>query len=243
MKPFLSHLACLLLPVATCSISHAETPATSLVVGGRILTLQASPACAQAQQPGKALARYLRQYDPSGDPKEDIRDETPWSAQDIQLVKDGLVESGFHYPNGQDSVITWMDANGDGRCDFTASAGIGGMKAVDRMFLFFGLPDGGFRLVDAYYTYMEGSSIVVPYIPITVAGERLPVLANRSTLLQWDNGRRQFATCESIRYGPQARRRFAPRALTALCPHVQQIYTWAAAQMPHENEIPYSNVE
>ena len=242
MRPPRLRLAWLLL-LGAYATSEAESAATSLAVGGRILTLQAPPPCAQAQQPGKALARYLRQYDPSGDPKEDIRDETPWSARDIQLIKDGLVKDGFHYPNGQDSVITWMDADGDGRCDFTASAGIGGMKAVDRMFLFLGLPNGGFRLADAYSTYMEGSSIVVPYIPIAVAGEKLPVLATRSTLLQWDNGRKQFATCESIRYGPHARRRFAPQALTALCPHAQQIYTWAAAHMPHGNEIPYSTVE
>jgi len=243
MKLSLLHLACLVLSAASCAASRAETTATSLAVGGRTLTLQAPPACAQAQRPGKALAGYLVQYDPSGDPKEDIRDEMPWSARDIQRIKRGLVEGGFHYPNGQDSLITWMDANGDGRCDFTASAGIGGMKAVDRMFLFLGLPNGGFRLADAYYSYMESSSILVPYIPITVAGETLPVLANRNTLLQWDNGRRQFATCASIRYDSQAGRRSAQPALTALCPHAQQIYGWAAAYMPHENELPYSNVE
>lgn len=236
MKPSLIHLACLALSAAGCAIGHAETTAISLAVGGRTLTLQSPPpACVQVQRPGNALAAYLRQYDPSGEPKEDIRDETPWSARDIRLIKDGLVESGFHYPNGHDSVITWMDADGDGHCDFTASAGIGGMKAVDRMFLFLGVPHGGFRLADAYSTYMEGSSIVVPYIPLSVTGERLPVLVTRNTLLQWDRKAGRFATCESTQS--------VPRALAALCPHAQHIYAWAAARMPHANELPYSNVE
>ena len=242
MRPTPLHLACLVLSAAGCATSHAESTATSLAVSGRRLTLQAPPACAQAQRPGKALARYLHQYDPSGDPKEDIRDETPWSAQEIQTIKRGLVESGLHYPNGQASVITWMDFNADGLCDFTASAGIGGMKSVDRMFLFLGVAKGDFRLVDAYHTYMEGSSLLVPYIPLSVSGEKLPVLATPGTLMQWDNRRKQFATCASMAYGPQAQQRPAP-ALAALCPHAQQIYAWAADQLPHKNDLPYSMTE
>lgn len=243
MRSFTSYRFCLILLAAGCPTSQADTAQTSFTVDGRTLTMQAPVTCAQAQRPRKELARYLSQYDPSDDPKEDIRDETPRTKQEIRLIRKGLVDSGFHYPNGQDSVITWMDFNGDGLCDFTASAGVGGMKAVDRMFLFQGLPKGEFRLVDAYHTYMEGSSILVPYIPLSVSGQKLPVLATPSTLMQWDDGRRQFATCASIQYGPQAKQRPAPPALAALCPQAQQIYTWAASRLPHENHIPYSMTE
>ena len=243
MKTSALHLICLLLAGAGCAATHADAAANPLIVAGRRLALATRPTCAPDRPRDKELATYLRQYDPSGDPREDIRDETPWSAQDIRRIQHALVESGLHYPNGQARVITWMDANGDGRCDFTASAGVGGMKPVDRMFLFLGLPDGGFRLADAYHTYIEGSSILVPYIAIAVSGERLPVLANRSTLMQWDEGRRQFATCDSLRFGAQARRRSAPSALTALCPHAQPIYDWAAGQLPYKNDMPYSNAQ
>lgn len=243
MKSLMSYGFCLISLAAACSTSLADTTQTSFTVGGRTLTMRASVPCAQAQRPRKELARFLSQYDPSDDPKEDIRDETPRTRQEIQLIKKGLVDSGFHYPNGQDSVITWMDFNGDGLCDFAASAGVGGMKAVDRMFLFQGLPKGEFRLVDAYHTYMEGSSIPVPYIPLSVPGEKLPVLATPSTLMQWDTERKEFATCESIQYGPQAKQRPIPPVLAALCPHAQQIYTWAAGQLPHKNDIPYSTTE
>lgn len=243
MKSSTLHVLSLMMLATGCATSHADTTDKSLTVSGKKLTMQAPVTCAQAQRPRKELARFLSQYDPSDDPKEDIRDETPRTRQEIQLIKNGLVDSGFHYPNGQDSVITWMDFNGDGLCDFTASAGVGGMKAVDRMFLFQGLPKGEFRLADAYHTYMEGSSIPVPYIPLSVPGEKLPVLATPSTLMQWDTERKQFATCQNILYGPQAKQRPAPASLAALCPQAQQIYTWAADQLPHKNDIPYSMTE
>lgn len=243
MGSFTSHGLCLIVLAATCSTSHADATEKTFSVAGRALALRSPVTCAQAQRPRRELARYLSQYDPSDDPKEDIRDETPWTRQEIRLVRDGLVQDGFHYPNGQDSVLTWMDFDGDGRCDFTASAGVGGMKPVDRMFLLRGLPTGGFRLVASYSTYMEGSIPPVPYIPISVSGEKLPVLATPSTLMQWNNEHKAFTTCASIEYGPQAKQRPAPPALAALCPHAQQIYTWAADQLPHRNTIPYSMTE
>ena len=80
----------------------------------------------------------------------------------------------------------------------------------------------------------------VPYIPVTVSGERLPVLASGDTLLQWQGKGNRFATCETITYGPQAaRQEAAAPALAALCPHASQITDWAAAQMPHQNEVPH----
>lgn len=228
--------------LAGAAVAQGETLPKSIVIAGKTLTLQAPMKCPAVQRPRKELARYLNQYDPSEDPREDIRDETPWTKQEIQSIRNDLVEAGFHYPGGQDSVLTWMDFDADGICDFTASAGIGGMRSQDRMFLFRGLPTGEFRLADAYATYMEGSSIVVPYIPIAVSGEKTPILAGKSTLVQWQSAQNKLASCESITYGPQAaKERAAAPALAALCSQVQQIYTWAAAQLPHKNAIPYSN--
>jgi len=223
---------------AGCSTAVAGPADKGLTVAGKTLTLQGPPACAQAPRPRRELAAYLSQYDASGDPKENIDDETPRTPQEIRAIKKSLVEQGFHYPTGKDSVITWMDFDGDGVCDFTASAGIGGMRAVDRMFLFRGLPNKAFRLVDAHYTYMEGATIPVPYIPITVPGEKLPILAKKDTLMQWQAERAQFATCESIAHSPAGQRPSAP-ALVALCPHAQRIYTWASDQLPNKNEIAY----
>ena len=246
MKSFASSatcLVCLIVLAATCATSHADVTDKTYRIAGRTLALQSPVICAQAQRPRKELAWYLSQYDPSDDPKEDIRDETPRTRQEIRLLKDGLVDNGFHYPNGQDSVLTWMDFNGDGLCDFTASAGIGGMKAIDRMFLFLGLPKGDFRLVGSYSTYMESSIALVPYIPISVSGESLPLLATPSTLMQWNNKRNGFGTCDGIGHGTQAQRRAAPPVLAALCPHAQQIHAWAAGQLPHENNVPYSTPE
>jgi hypothetical protein len=239
MRSFSSRARWLIVLAATCSTSHAYTTVKTYRIAGRTLALKSPFTCAHAQRPRKELARYLSQYDPSDDPREDIRDETPRTRQALRLIKDGLVENGFHYPNGQDSVITWMDFNGDGLCDFTASTGIGGTKAIDRMFLFRGVPKGDFRLVESYYTYMEGRIPLVPYVPVSVSGERLPLLATPSTLMQWNNKREAFSTCDSLGRGTQAQRHAAPPVLAALCPHAQQIYAWAAGQLPHENNVPY----
>lgn len=223
--------------LATCTAGAAEK---ELTINGNRLSMQAPVKCPQAHRSGKELAKYLIQYDPAQDPKLDIRDETPWTKKEIQLIKKALAEEGFHYPNGQDSVITWMDFDGDGVCDFTASAGVGGMRSTDRMFLFRGLQKGDFRLAAAYHAYMDGSSLLLPYIPVTVAGEKLPVLVTKDTLMQWQHQRKQFATCETSTHGPQAKKQQGTRpVLAALCPHAQEIYTWAAGQLPHENEIPY----
>ena len=242
MKISTLHISCLMVLAAGCSTSQADTTQKALAIGGKQLTMQEPVKCASAQRPGRELAKYLSQYDPAQDPKEDIRDETPRTKKEIQLIKMDLVETGFQYPNGRESVITWMDFDADGACDFTASAGVGGMRSIDRMFLFRGLPKGSFQLADAYMTYMAGSSIVVPYIPMTVAGEKLPILVKRDTLMQWQPERKQVVTCETMAPAVQAGKpRPAPAALAALCPHAQQIYTWAAERQPHKNEVPHSN--
>lgn len=213
-----------------------------LTIGGR--TLQAAPACASPGRPAALLARHLRQYDPAGDPRLDIRDERPFTRAQIKAIKDRLVQYGLHYPDGQNSVVTWLDFDGDGICDFTASAGEGGMHATDRMFLFRGRPQGQFQLADAYYTYMEGSIIVVPYIALAVEGEALPLLLKNDDLLLWQRERKQFVSCGAItRATVTGKAQAVPPVLTALCPHVQAIYTWAAQRLPHQNALPYSGTD
>lgn len=223
-----------------CTASNADATQNTLTISGEKLTLAAPMKCTLGNHSSRALAKYLIQYDPSEDPKEDINDETPRTKEEIQLIKKGLVEDGFHYPNGQESAITWMDFDGDGVCDFTASAGIGGMHDTDRMFLFQGFPNGDFRMIAQDHTYMEGNIRLVPYIPITVLGEKLPLLATKDSLMQWQDGSKKFATCETITYGPQAAKQRAESPMLAtLCPYVRKIYDWAANQLPHKNEIPH----
>jgi hypothetical protein len=171
----------------------------------------------------------------------DSSDETPWTKDEMALIIQSLLEQGFHYPNGENSVITWMDFDGDGACDFTVSAGVGGMYAIDRMFLFRGLPKGDFQLIDTDLTYMEGSVVLVPYIPVAVAGERLPILVRKDTLMQWQDAGKKFATCESVKYGAQpARQSSAGTWMVTLCPHQRDIYSWAENQLPRKNEMRYS---
>lgn len=221
-----------------CATSNVDATENTLTISGKKLTLAAQVKCASGNRSGRELAKYLIQYDPTDDPRVDITDETPRTKEEIQLIKNGLVEDGFHYPNGQESVITWMDFDSDGVCDFTASAGIGGMHSIDRMLLFQGLPNGDFRLVAQYLDYMGGSISLVPYIPITVSGEKLPILAKNDSLLQWQGGSKKFATCETITYGPQAaKQRAESPVLATLCPYARKIYDWAADQLPHKNEI------
>lgn len=224
--------------------SHAGVAGTTLSVNGRQLTLAGPPSCAGANRPARQLAKYLAQYDPASDPKDDIYDETPYTRQEIGLMRDGIVEQGFHYPNGQESVITWMDADGDGICDFAASAGMGGKLAIDRMFLFRGLPKGGYKLMDAYHDYKNGSIVIIPYIPLAAHGEKRPILASRDTLSQWRDKLKALVTCESMTYGPQAaKHRAAAPTLAMLCPKAGAIYEWAAKQLPHQNEMPHSSIE
>lgn len=243
MKTFNLHTLCLV-TFTVCAASVAGAADNTLTISGKKLTLAVPVKCASGNRSGRELAKYLIQYDPSQDPREDISDERPWTKEEIQGIKGGLVESGFEYPDGQESVITWMDFDGDGICDFTASAGIGGMHDTDRMFLFRGLPNGDFRLVDQYLDYMAGSIVMVPYIPITVSGEKLPILAMKfsHSLIQWQDGSKKFAECDTIMHGPQAdaaKQRAESPVLAALCPYGPQIYFWAADQLPHKNEISY----
>jgi hypothetical protein len=214
------HVLCMAGLAAACSVSHDDTARKTVAIGGKTLTLQAPGKCAQTRRPPRQLAKYLSQYDPADDPREDVNDETPWTKQEIQQIKKMLDEDGFHYPNGDASTITWLDFDDDGVCDFTASASL------------------GFKLAQAHHTYMAGTSIVVPYIPVATPEEKLPVLVTPDTLLQWQAGRKQFATCETIQSSPDTSQQPAPAALKALCAHAREIYDWAASQLPHKNEIP-----
>ncbi|MCC2961595.1 hypothetical protein LK540_14285 [Massilia sp. IC2-278] len=239
MKIF--HIIALGLALGTACVAYtAAAKGKALTIGGKTIIIAGPGKCSSVHRPGRELARYLRQYDPTWEAKQDANDETPYTKEDIRLIKNGLVEAGFRYPNTEESVITWMDIDDDGVCDFTASTGVGGMRSIDRMFLFRGLGKGSFQLIDSDHRYMEGSITVVPYIPLTVSGERLPVLVKEYTLLQWQADSKRFATCETIQYGPEAaNQRAAFPLLAQLCPKAREIYDWAAGQLPHKNIIPH----
>jgi len=223
-----------------CIASPTAAGEKALVIDGKTITIAAPGKCSSVHRPGRELARYLRQYDPTWEAKQDTSDETPHTTEEIQLIRNGLVENGFRYPNTEESVITWMDVDGDGVCDFTASTGVGGMRPIDRMFLFRGLAKGDFQLIDSDHSYMEGSISLVPYIPLSVSDERLPVLVKEYTLLQWQADSKRFATCETIKYGPEAvSQRAAFLVLVQLCSQAREIYDWAADQLPHKNEMPH----
>ena len=243
MKIFSIRIFCFISIATACAATSAQTAGLALTTGDKKLTLQMHTKCSSPRPSRKELAKYLAQYDPRQEEGLTTYDEDrPFSKEDVKLIRDGLVEDGFHYPNGEESVITWMDFDGDGICDFTASAGIGGMKSIDRMFLFRGMPNGNFQLVDSFHTYMEGNSILVPYIPIKVYGEKLPVLAKGKILMQWQNDRKQFATCETLSNATSRKKKSSEKSktlLATLCPHAQGIATWAENQLPQKNEIPY----
>jgi len=235
------HVIAVGLALGTAYVASAVAPREkTLNIGGKAITIAGPGKCSSVHRPGRELAKYLRQYDPTWEARQDTNDETPHTTEEIQLIRNGLVENGFRYPNTEESVITWMDVDGDGVCDFTASTGVGGMRPIDRMFLFRGLVKGDFQLIDSDRTYMEGSITVVPYIPLSVSGERLPVLVKEYTLLQWQADSKRFATCETIQYGPEAaKQRAAFPVLAQLCPKAREIYDWAADQLPHKNEMPH----
>ena len=231
--------------VAICTAANTQTTAPELIIGGKQLSLQLNIKCALSRPSGKILAQYLSQYDPSEEPRSDILDETPWSADEKKIIQDTLIMDGFHYPDGQESIITWMDFDGDGICDFTASAGVGGMRSIDRMFLFRGLPNGKFKLIDYYIAYMANSSILVPYIPIKIIGEKFPILVKGYLIMQWESDRKQFMTCETLLNSDGIKKKIFDASkksnalLIALCPHAQDIYKWAVDQLPQKNELAY----
>lgn len=95
---------------------------------------------------------------------------------EISQTRQALAAIGFVHPSGEESAITWMDFDGDGNCGLTATVGAGGMRSIERMMFFRGLGEGRFRLVGAFATDMEAELLRIPYIPVRIAGERLPAL-------------------------------------------------------------------
>src|SRR6476619_4002870 len=95
-----------------CPLLIAAAPAhggdAAMTAAGHIVTVQSAPACAKTAPPAAQLARYLRQYDPAGDPRLDIRDERPLTKKEVKAIKNGLVDYGLHYPGGKESVVTWL---------------------------------------------------------------------------------------------------------------------------------------
>lgn len=244
MKHFTLRLLCLTPMFVACAMTHAQTANPSLTIGDKKLTLEMNTKCPQPRPSRKQLAQYLAQYDPRQEEGLPIHDEDrPFTQKNIKERQDDLVQDGFEYPNGKESVITWMDFDGDGICDFTASAGIGGMRSVDRMFLFRGLPNGKFKLMDSYFDYMNTSITLVPYVPVQVSGEKLPVIIGNETLMQWQSKHRKFVKCEESSVIAKHKKQLGkenkkPQTLMdELCSHKSKIYEWAKNQLPHENSL------
>lgn len=195
----LSNVICgVLLSMAALWTSHSRAQ-EAFVIGRFEFEVGLGARCHRQQFSRAELSTNLAQYDPSRDPRSDIRDETPWSRSEIIEIKKQLVEDGFIYPNGEESVITWMDFDNDGVCDFTGTAGIGGMRSIDRMFLFRGVQKGQFKLVDSHLSFMEGSITIIPYIPVFVKGERVPlIIAPRDgRMLRWRSDGGGFEVCDA----------------------------------------------
>jgi hypothetical protein len=231
---------------AACTTAGAQAAGSTLTIEGKKLTLQMHAKCPQPRPLRKELVKYLAQYDPRQEEGLTAYDEDrPFTENDVKEIRDSLVQFGFTYPNGNASVITWIDFDGDGICDFTTSAGIGGMRPIDRMFLFRGLPNGKFQLIDSDLSYMDSSIALLPYIPIKVSGERLPVIVTSKSnrMLQWQSDSHQLASCEMYSeptYTNLSKKPGQPAsALELLCPHIQEIVAWAEKQLPDENAALY----
>ncbi|HEY8607639.1 MAG TPA: hypothetical protein VIM12_11055 [Noviherbaspirillum sp.] len=197
------------------------------------LALDMKRQCARVAPSREDLAKFLAQYDPTSDPRADVYDESSWTNEEIAELRDDLVEFGFIYPNDEPSVITWMDFDMDGNCDFTATVGIGGMRSVQRMMLFRGIGGGAFHLVDAHISYMEVTVTVVPYVPVAIKGETLPVLVLPSggRVLQWNKVGQSFDVCEAA-----FPKDSAEGILASICANYQDLVRWTEKRLPNGNE-------
>lgn len=233
-------LIAMLLLGSVCANAGAIQPET-LTVGPWRLALNFSEECTKPRISSGELAKNLSQYDPSRDPRSDIRDETPRSRREIAEIKKQLVEDGFVYPNGRESVITWMDFDLDGICDFTATVGIGGMRSTERMMLFRGLANGKFKLVDSHLSFMDSTITLIPYIPVSIAGNRVPIIVipREGRMLRWREDGAGFESCDTnMRIGDPLRlQNTSSSDFAQLCGHFRKIADWAQERLPEENEM------
>lgn len=213
-------------------LTHPRDSSVPLSIESLKLASKNSWNCTKPNMNREEMALNLVQYDPSSDPKDDLNDETPRTAEEVKRARELLAEVGFVYPNGDESVITWMDFDGDGNCDFTVTVGVGGMRPIERMMLFRGLGNRQFKLVDAHLAYMETNITLIPYIPVRVAGERLPlvVVPRDGRLLRWRADHSGFDTCDAAGSSMATSPDFA-----TLCEALPRIIRWAENGLPHKN--------
>jgi hypothetical protein len=239
--------------IATASVT-AQTALPELKIGRDRLTLDLQHPCPRPRPSAETLSKYLVQYDPAGEaglsPEENPK---PYTKRELRFIKEGIVEEGFIRIDGDKHAITWMDFDGDGICDFTGSSGtVGGKASIARYFLFRGLANGRYKLVHSYLEWVPSDLIAVPYIPIRVSGERLPILVNTDrdgSFMQWDPAKKKFVSCdtllETVSKGkankPSKSTPVKPQsdlALARLCEHIFEIEEWATNQLPNGNIAP-----
>lgn len=234
----------------------AQTAIPELKIGRDRLTLDLQHPCPQPRPGADTLAKYLIQYDPSGEAGLGPEAYTkPYTKRELKRIKEGIAEEGFIRLAADTYAITWMDFDGDGICDFAGSSGtVGGKASIARYFLFRGLANGRYKLVDSYLEWVPSDLIAMPYIPIRVSGERLPILAiaNWGGLIQWQPATRKFVSCESLGLATwqiMSKKAVKPpkksdtnplpdTALSRLCPHISEIGQWATNQLPNGNIAP-----
>lgn len=214
----------------------------SFVTAGLTLRLQTKSDCKGVVVDRTSLGRNLAQYDASSDPRADIRDETPRTKKEVEEIRSQLVEDGFVLPNGNNSVITWMDYDNDGICDFTATVGIGGARSTERMMLFRGLGNREFRLADSHLSFMDTEVTLIPYIPVFVSGESVPIILvpRDGRMLRWRKDLATFEVCNADfpRSDPMRLERVVSPNFRKLCDSFWDIVDRVERKLPDNNRVP-----
>lgn len=135
-----------------------------------------------------------------------------------------------------------MELDNDGRCDFTVTVGIDGARSVDRMMLFRSLGNQKFELVDSHLSYMDTEVVLVPYIPVHILGEEMPlvVVPGDGRILRWRKDGKGIASCDaSLPAGHPLRvKNMESPALDRFCDAFSRIAEWAENRLPRKNRMP-----
>lgn len=231
-----------------------------MLISDLALTLIPDAECKRnKRENAESLSRFLTQYqfDKEWNLQTYHRDEeddhwTPFTPELQKSFSEGLAAYKFRFPSGDLATITWMDFDGDGYCDFTASVGSPGMRPIQRVFLFRGTADGAYQLVLADHLYLEDSVAIVPFIPLGVSGEKLPAVllgtGDGWNLFQWSPTERAFKACRLPKYGSFERPAHILSSLfkqtvpaekfKQICEHIDDVGKWAESQLPHNNIAP-----
>lgn len=233
---------------------------TSTRVANYSLQLLPAPSCDGKVANAEDLKQYLSQYDVELESSLPIHPtlSKPTRANDApskndreqhkkEISKD-IVAAGFGYDSERPVVITWMDFDMDGICDFAAPQLVSSMRPITRVFLFRGLRDNKFELVSSGFEYFNQLVPVFPYVPVSVAGERQPVIvvfsqggsSTVTDILQWNAKTGGFVSCkkegdEPLYIKKRAALSFAGSAQLKLCEKKFEVGAWVIRQLPNEN--------